>query len=97
MSHVTATRLFIRGRVQGVGYRAWLAREAERRGLRGWVRNRREGSVEALVFAPAPALEDFVATCRNGPPAANVSEVALHEETAPAAEALGDFAIRPSA
>ncbi len=72
-----ATRLIIRGRVQGVGYRAWLAREAERRGLKGWVRNRREGSVEALVAAEAEMLAELVAACREGPPAAMVAEVEI--------------------
>lgn len=97
MTDLAATRLLVRGRVQGVGYRAWLAREAERRRLRGWVRNRRDGSVEALIFAPAPTLADFLAACRTGPAAANVTEVTVQEEAVPTAEAFGDFAIWPTA
>ncbi|WP_018390632.1 acylphosphatase [Ancylobacter sp. FA202] len=97
MTDVAATRLIVRGRVQGVGYRAWLAREAERRGLRGWVRNRRDGSVEALVFAAMPALDDFLAACRIGPAAADVTELLARDEAVPAADAFGDFAIWPTA
>ncbi len=97
MTEVAATRLFVRGRVQGVGYRAWLAREAEKRGLSGWVRNRHDGSVEALVIAPSAALVDFLALCHNGPAAAHVTEVTAHDEAASDAEAGGGFAIRPTA
>lgn len=97
MTSVAATRLVVRGRVQGVGYRAWLAREAERRHLYGWVRNRRDGSVEALVFAPAPTLGDFIEACHSGPPAASVLEVLFSEETAPEADIFADFAIWPTA
>ncbi|MDQ0510636.1 acylphosphatase [Ancylobacter amanitiformis] len=70
-------RLIISGRVQGVGYRAWFAREAERRGLTGWVRNRRDGSVEALVAADTATLGDLVAACRQGPSAARVFEIEI--------------------
>ncbi|TCK27919.1 acylphosphatase [Ancylobacter aquaticus] len=96
MASVAATRLLVHGRVQGVGYRAWLAREAERRSLAGWVRNRRDGSVEALIFAPAPTLADFLATCRAGPAAADVTEVTVREAVVPVAEAFGGFAIWPT-
>lgn len=96
MTTVAATRLQIRGRVQGVGYRAWLAREAGRRGLHGWVRNRQDSSVEALVFAPASTLTDFIEACRKGPPAAQVDEVSFRDETAPATDVFGDFAVWPT-
>lgn len=97
MTSVATTRLIVRGRVQGVGYRAWLAREAERRGLRGWVRNRRDGSVEALILAPVSTLDGFLAACRVGPAAADVTELLALDEAVPAAEAFGDFAIWPTA
>jgi len=65
----------IRGRVQGVGYRVWVEDEALRRGLEGWTRNRRDGSVEA-VFAGAPdAVAAMIAACRRGPPSARVEAV----------------------
>jgi len=65
----------IRGRVQGVWYRGWTEEEAARRGLRGWVRNRRDGSVEALFCGPAAIVDDMIEACRRGPPAARVETV----------------------
>ncbi len=65
----------IRGRVQGVGYRAWVEYQAETISLEGWVRNRRDGSVEALFAGSAQAVADMVALCRQGPPSALVSDV----------------------
>ncbi len=65
----------ITGRVQGVGYRAWVDAEARRRGLAGWVRNRRDGSVEALVAGETSAVDALVADFQHGPPAAAVDEV----------------------
>jgi acylphosphatase len=68
-------KVTITGRVQGVGYRAWVDHEARRHGLDGWVRNRRDGSVEALFGGPADIVADMVARCRRGPPAARVEAV----------------------
>jgi acylphosphatase len=68
-------QVVIRGRVQGVGYRAWLEREANARKLEGWVRNRRDGSVEALFAGPAEAVSEMVAQCKCGPPFATVDAV----------------------
>lgn len=65
----------IRGRVQGVGFRAWLVREAGRRGVAGWVRNRRDGSVEALLVGPEPVVRALLEACRRGPPAARVGAI----------------------
>lgn len=65
----------IRGRVQGVGYRAWVEYQAINSGLEGWVRNRRDGSVEALFAGPAHVVAGMVALCRNGPPSARVDKV----------------------
>ena len=67
--------LRITGRVQGVGYRASLRGEALARGITGWVRNRRDGSVEAVVRGEAAALETLLAWARLGPPAARVDRV----------------------
>ena len=70
-----AVAVRIEGSVQGVWYRGWAIAEDERRGLRGWVRNRTDGSVEALFVGPEASVADMVAACRRGPPAARVSHV----------------------
>jgi acylphosphatase len=71
----SAIRLRIKGRVQGVGYRAWLEREARSRGLRGWVRNRRDGTVEALLIGEDDAVEAVIAACTRGPRLAKVTGI----------------------
>jgi acylphosphatase len=68
-------RLVITGRVQGVGYRAWAIATARRLELRGWVRNRSDGAVEALVAGPDEAVAAMAAACRRGPAAARVAAV----------------------
>jgi acylphosphatase len=67
-----AVRITIQGRVHGVGFRAWVSDEAEQRGLSGWVRNRRDGTVEAVFSGPAEVVEELVARCGDGPPTAIV-------------------------
>ncbi|NWG45924.1 MAG: acylphosphatase [Alphaproteobacteria bacterium] len=76
--------LLVEGRVQGVGYRAFAQETALRLGLSGWVRNRRDGRVETLVHGPADALEAFLTAARIGPPAAEVAEVTIVTDAAPA-------------
>jgi acylphosphatase len=79
-------RLRIAGRVQGVWYRGWTIDQARELGLDGWVRNRRDGSVEAVVSGPAEQVDDLIARCRMGPPAALVERVEVtpeSEEVAP--------------
>ena len=73
-------RLRITGRVQGVWFRGWTVDQAQELGLDGWVRNRRDGSVEAVASGPAAHVEEFVARCRSGPPAAKVEDVAVMVE-----------------
>jgi acylphosphatase len=75
----------IRGRVQGVGYRYWVEQQARARGLEGWVRNRRDGRVEALFAGPPDVVSGMIALCRRGPAAARVDAV---EEEQANAEAL---------
>ena len=83
-----ATRqVTITGRVQGVGYRAWVEHEATRRNLEGWVRNRRDGSVEALFTGPAEVVSAMIEACRRGPASARV-EAVREEETATSEDAL---------
>jgi len=71
-----SARLSIAGRVQGVGYRAWAMQVATRLNLRGWVRNRTDGSVEALVIGEDDAVARMIEACREGPFGARVSDVA---------------------
>lgn len=65
----------IRGRVQGVGYRAWVEYQATASKLEGWVRNRRDGRVEALFAGSPKAVAEMVALCRHGPPSSRVEAV----------------------
>ena len=74
-----SARLRITGRVQGVGYRAWALQRASRLGLRGWVRNRSDGSVEALVIGEDDAVARMIEACREGPFGARVSDVAISD------------------
>jgi acylphosphatase len=70
-----ALRLRVHGRVQGVWYRAWSVEQATALGLDGWVRNRRDGTVELVLSGPAAAVREMVARCRRGPDAARVERI----------------------
>jgi acylphosphatase len=72
----------IHGRVQGVGYRAWTEYTALDHGLDGWVRNRRDGSVEAVFAGPADAVAQMIEACRRGPPSARVDALDARDATA---------------
>jgi acylphosphatase len=85
MSDQAIRHVMIRGRVQGVGYRAWVEHRARTRDLEGWVRNLRDGSVEAVFAGPAQVVADMVAASRRGPSLARVSGV---EEEPANADAL---------
>jgi len=74
-------RAVISGRVQGVWYRAWTREQASRLGLSGWVRNRRDGTVEAVFFGSEEAVEEMLAACREGPPHAVVAGVVVEPWT----------------
>jgi acylphosphatase len=87
-------RVTVRGRVQAVGYRAWTAEVAEELGLAGWVRNRRDGSVEALFAGGPETVSAMIDRCREGPWAARVTEVQVEEDDSP--PPVG-FDIRPTA
>lgn len=90
---MSAKRLRIEGRVQGVGYRAWMVRSAQRLGVSGWVRNRGDGSVEALVSGETAAVEELLRACRRGPPGASVS---LIREDLAEPESDPGFSARPT-
>jgi acylphosphatase len=90
-----ARRLVIHGRVQGVGYRYAMIDAARGLDIAGWVRNRRDGTVEAFVQGDDGAVEAVVAWCRRGPPAAQVTTI--DETPAPPDSALSGFVHRPTA
>ena len=93
MRSMIARKLTISGRVQGVGFRYALADEARARKLGGWVRNRRDGTVEAVIAGPEIDVEALVAWARHGPSAARVSRVLVE----PADDSGEEFAILPTA
>lgn len=82
------------GRVQGVSYRAWFSAAARQAGLAGWLRNRRDGSVEAVIEGPSAAVDAMVARAHDGPPLAHVTAVRLSEDVD--ASPLQGFATHPT-
>jgi acylphosphatase len=68
-------RVIVHGKVQGVGFRAWTQYKASQRGLNGWVRNRRDGTVEAVFAGPMEVVEVMVADCGRGPRLSQVTQV----------------------
>jgi acylphosphatase len=75
MAERKIVHVLISGTVQGVWFRAWTAQEAQMRGLDGWVRNRRDGDVEAVLAGPAGKVDDMIRACHRGPESARVSSV----------------------
>ncbi|WP_129793360.1 acylphosphatase [Sphingosinicella sp. CPCC 101087] len=90
---VTRKHLTIHGRVQGVFYRAWSRDEATGLGLKGWVRNRRDGTVEMLIQGDPQAVDQMIRLCRSGPASARVDRIDVAES---AEEAPGGFETRPT-
>ncbi|MGJ4918650.1 acylphosphatase [Bradyrhizobium sp. HKCCYLRH2060] len=82
MTDRAIVHVMVRGRVQGVGYRAWVEDQAILNGLEGWVRNRTDGSVEALFAGASDDVAAVLAACREGPPAARVDAVMENPATA---------------
>jgi acylphosphatase len=90
-SGVRTVRVRIAGGVQGVGYRYWTEETARGLSLAGWVRNRRDGSVEALFSGPAESVAEMLSRCHEGPAAAAVTAVEVLEE---GGEAPAGFEVR---
>jgi len=86
--------LIVSGRVQGIGYRAWTAEEAVGLGLEGWVRNRGDGTVEAVLSGPEEAVDDMVSRAYRGPIGARVDHIFSAEWTGAAPKG---FSVLPSA
>ena len=84
---MSAKRLIIRGQVQAVGFRDWMTARATVLGLSGWVRNRDDGAVEALVAGDPAAVEELLRACRRGPRLARVTSI--EEELAPPPDSPG--------
>ncbi len=91
---IIARHLAIQGRVQGVCYRDWAIRVATTLAITGWIRNRTDGSVEALAVGAADAVDAFIARCRGGPPSARVDMMTVTESEP---EPLAGFQRRPTA
>jgi acylphosphatase len=81
----TVVRVVISGRVQGVWYRGWTERTARAHGLDGWVRNRRDGTVEAVLAGEPEVVEDMIAQLWEGPDLAAVSAIDRFEHSEPVA------------
>jgi acylphosphatase len=79
---VLIRQVLIRGRVQGVGFRAWTEYTALERGLQGWVRNRRDGAVEALFAGPPDAVAAMITACHQGPRGSRVDGIDQRDGTA---------------
>jgi acylphosphatase len=78
-----AVRVVISGRVQAVGFRAFVIGEAARNAVAGWVRNRRDGTVEAVFIGEPGSVERMLAACREGPAIAAVEDVAVSDYVGP--------------
>lgn len=89
-----ARRIVVHGRVQGVGFRDAAIQAAYTLNVAGWVRNRRDGSVEAFAQGDASAVERFVDWCRRGPPLARVTDLSANDVDPD--PSLRDFSSRPS-
>jgi acylphosphatase len=89
---MNAKRLVIAGQVQGIGYRDWMVRKARELGVSGWVRNRRDGTVEALIAGDIAAVEELSRMCRRGPRMAEVSSISEELAEPPAEPGFSQIA-----
>lgn len=94
MAEQRTVHVLIEGRVQGVNFRGWAREQAELHGLSGWIRNRRDGAVEALFAGPAQAVDEMLELCRAGPRDARIEHIRIVQEGGAAPEG---FTIKPTA
>ena len=98
MSERIVRRVIMHGRVQGVGFRDWARHVAHSRGIEGWVRNRSDGSVEAVLAGSRHAIDAMIVVCRKGPPSAAVDAIAERDGTVEELALRGEksFAVLPT-
>ena len=84
-----SVRVVIEGRVQGVFFRAWTVQEAKEKNLRGWVRNRLDGAVEAVFSGAEADVDDMIEACRQGPPAARIDTITQSPAEPPDTDGFG--------
>ena len=94
MTERRTAHVLIHGRVQGVSFRAWTQHQAQLHGLKGWVRNRTDGSVEAVFSGPADLVEVMLKACRHGPAGAFVEDVEILDGEVIDADLADRFEIR---
>jgi len=97
MAENRTLHILIHGRVQGVSFRAWTQHQAQLHGLSGWVRNRRDGTVEALFSGPANLVDVMLKACHEGPSGSRVERVEVIEGVRPEDELSSRFEIRGTA
>jgi len=96
MSDRRIVRIVVRGQVQGVGFRAFVEDEAASRAISGWVRNRRDGSVEAVAAGTRAAVDAWIETIGVGPPASRVDALDVEEADETALGGHTDFGLLPT-
>ncbi|MBO1904647.1 acylphosphatase [Microvirga sp. 3-52] len=97
MDENRTSHVVIHGLVQGVSFRAWTQHQAELHGLRGWVRNRRDGTVEAVFSGPGNLVDVMLKACREGPAGSRVEKMEILARGEPDFNASGRFEIRGTA
>ncbi len=97
MAENRTSHVLIHGRVQGVSFRAWTQHQAELHGLKGWVRNRRDGTVEAVFTGPGNLVEVMLKACHQGPAGSRVEKVEILDRGDPELDTSDRFEIRRTA
>jgi acylphosphatase len=93
MAEQRTVHLLLHGRVQGVNFRGWAREQAEQLGLSGWIRNRRDGNVEAVFAGPSETVDIMLARCRSGPRDARVEDIEIIQDGGAAPQG---FTIKPT-
>lgn len=94
MAETKTSHVLIHGRVQGVSFRAWTQHQAQLHGLDGWVRNRRDGTVEAVFSGPGNLVDVMLKACHEGPAGSRVEKVEILGSANPETDRSGRFEIR---